>query len=539
MNLMEYMKLRMGKSNINALTTHEFKTFKIENKKGWYKRHKYLEITEEMLKSVDHYSFRKRKREKSIKITAYLPNNQKEVPLEPTICHKPTTKKANQQKTNKIKCADKSAFLAEVCPLFQKTFQQIENTTQNIYINGRAGTGKSTFLNYLRRSTRKKIAIVAPTGIAALNVGGQTIHSFFSFKPGFIDITALKPQRSRVLSALELLIIDEISMVRADVFDGIDATLRQVRKNNQPFGGVQLCVLGDLLQLAPVVTAEEKSFFERYYSSPFFFEANVYKKAHFVLVNFDTVHRQKDDKFINLLDAVRRGDCTSEDLEKLNSRVILRASPAPGTLVLTSTRANADSINQTQLAKLPGNERVYQAVFDGQFNLQSNHLPAPDKLRLKQGAQVMLVKNDNEKRWANGTLAVVEQLYLESISVRIHDKIYEIGPEKWDTIKYELDEKKDKLAEKSLGSYRQLPVTLAWAITIHKSQGKTLARIIIDLGQQGAFAAGQLYVALSRCQSLGNIAIKQPITLEDVRYEPKVKIFLQELEKNQKLLSRC
>ena len=411
---------------------------------------------------------------------------------------------------------------------FSQAFELLENTKQNVFITGKAGTGKSTFLHYFRENTGKKIAVVAPTGVAALNVNGQTIHSFFRLKPEFIDIKAIKPNRNRVLKELELLIIDEISMVRSDVFEGIDQSLKLARKNDSPFGGVQICVIGDLFQLPPVVSRDEKTFFAQYYPSPFFFRTKSYKEAKFTTVQFGTIHRQNDAAFIQILNAIRAGTCDRIELEALNSRVSPKATPAPGTLVLTTTNALAEDINNAKLGKLSGKAREYAGEMKGEFGMKAGRLPAPEQLVLKIGTQVMFTKNDSDGRWVNGSIGMVEKMEDEHVSIRIGDVTYKVEPEKWKTIAYEFSEEQEKIIEKTLGTYKQFPLMLAWAITIHKSQGKTLERVIIDLGS-GAFAAGQLYVALSRCKSLAGIALKQPVNPTDIRCDAEVVEFMKEL----------
>lgn len=415
-----------------------------------------------------------------------------------------------------------------ITPEFQQAFDLLESTRKNVFLTGKAGTGKSTFLHYFREHTKKKIAVVAPTGVAALNVGAQTIHSFFRLKPAFVDKQALKPNRSKVLKELELLIIDEISMARADVFDGIDHSLRLARKNDKPFGGVQLCVIGDLFQLPPVVSREEKTFYAQHYTSPFFFCTQAYAQAQFTTIQFTTIHRQNDGAFIQILNAIRAGTCDAVALETLNSRLSPKATPAAGTLVLTATNALAEDINNTKLAKLAGTARSYEGALNGDFGMKAGRLPAPEELALKIGAQVMFVKNDSEGRWVNGTIGIVQKLASDIITVSIGNITYEVKPEKWKTIGYEFSEEHAKIVEKTLGTYTQFPLTLAWAITIHKSQGKTLERVIIDLGT-GAFAAGQLYVALSRCKSLAGIALKQPVAPADIRCDAEVVAFMQTL----------
>ncbi len=414
-----------------------------------------------------------------------------------------------------------------VTPEFKNAFDLLENSQKNIFLTGKAGTGKSTFLQYFRENTKKQIAVVAPTGVAALNVQGQTIHSLFRLPPRFVDPQAIKTDRRKIFKELELLIIDEISMVRADVFDGINRFLQLARKNNNPFGGVQLCVIGDLFQLPPIVSNEEKEFFIQYYSSPFFFVTKAYEAAQFQTIQFSTIHRQNDVVFIQILNAIRSGSCDKASLAILENRVSPKATPAQGTLVLTTTNALAENINNKKLAQLDGKNHQYEGELKGEFGMKGARLPSPEQLELKVGAQVMFVKNDSDGRWVNGTIGIVEKLGDEEIKVKVGDISYKVEQEKWKTIGYEFSEIEGKIIEKSLGSYTQFPLMLAWAVTIHKSQGKTLERVIIDLGN-GAFAAGQLYVALSRCKTLSGIALKQPITNRDILCDVNVTEFMQQ-----------
>jgi hypothetical protein len=414
---------------------------------------------------------------------------------------------------------------------FERAFDLLENTRRNVFLTGKAGTGKSTFLDHFRGHTRKKIAVVAPTGVAALNVYGQTIHSLFRLAPKFVDPKEIKPDRRPLFRELELLIIDEISMVRADVFNGIDLFMRLSRKNDRPFGGVQLCVIGDLFQLPPIVSPEEKSFFAQYYQSPFFFGTKAYINADFELVEFSSIHRQNDPAFIQVLNAIRSGICNNAQLELLNSRVNPKVVAAPGTLVLTTTNALAEDINSARLALLSARTRQYEGVLKGDFGMKGPRLPAPQQLVLKVGAQVMFVRNDSEKRWVNGSIGIVKWLDSDTITVKTETGVWEVEREKWKTIGYEFDERQDKIVEKALGSYTQFPLMLAWAITIHKSQGKTFERVIIDLGT-GAFAPGQLYVALSRCKSLAGIALKHPINFNDIHCNDEVITFMTKSSKH-------
>jgi ATP-dependent exoDNAse (exonuclease V) alpha subunit len=413
-------------------------------------------------------------------------------------------------------------------PEFEQAFDLLEHSRTNVFLTGKAGTGKSTFLQYFRTHTQKNVAVVAPTGVAALNVSGQTIHSFFRLKPSFVNPEEIKPIRHPLLKKLDVLIIDEISMVRADVFDGINKSLQLARRNSTPFGGVQVCIIGDLFQLPPVVANHEKEFFAQYYDSPFFFATESFEAGEFQTVLFNTIHRQQDETFIHVLNSIRSGECDGETFATLNARVNPKVVPAEGTLVLTATNALAEQINSTRLATLTTRARCYEGVLNGNFGLQGERLPAPEALTLKVGAQVMFVKNDPDGGWVNGTIGIVEHLGEDIIRVRVGEVTHEVEQEKWKTIGYEFSEEQERIVEKTLGSYTQFPLTLAWAITIHKSQGKTLERVIIDLGT-GAFAAGQLYVALSRCRTLSGIALKQPITSNDVRCDAAVVAFMQGL----------
>jgi ATP-dependent DNA helicase PIF1 len=303
--------------------------------------------------------------------------------------------------------------------------------------------------------------------------------------------------------------------------------LRLARKNHTPFGGVQICIIGDLFQLPPVVANHEKEFFAQYYPSPFFFCTKAYEEAGFKTVLFNTIHRQNDAEFIGILNAIRSGNCDAAPLATLNGRVNPKVTPAAGTLVLTTTNALAEDINNTKLAKLSGATRTYTGKTSGDFGMKGGRLPAPEDLQLKVGAQVMFVKNDSDGGWVNGTIGIVQKLADDLITVSVGDVIHEVEAEKWKSIGYEFSEEQGQIVEKTLGAYTQFPLTLAWAITIHKSQGKTLERVIIDLGT-GAFAAGQLYVALSRCKSLSGIALKQPVTNADIRCDAQVVEFMQQ-----------
>lgn len=411
----------------------------------------------------------------------------------------------------------------ELSDEFKEAFELLEETSENVFITGKAGTGKSTFLDYYRRKSKKNVVVLAPTGVAALNVRGQTIHSFFRFKPRFMELETIKTAKNnKVYKKIDVLVIDEISMVRADVFDGIERFLRlNGPKKGQFFGGVQLCVIGDLYQLPPVVSYNEKEIFHRFYNSPFFFSSGAYAGLKCNVLEFTKIYRQTEDKFISFLNRVRSGDNSQEVLDFINSRYKKEvANQEEMPIVLTSTNNVADSINIAKLNSLPGKEFSYQGKIEGVFAVQGEKLPAPEKLSLKIGAQVMFTKNDMKKRWVNGTIGTVSFLSERTVEVAVHKRdgvrSYIVEKEEWETVRYKYDEIVDKIDEEVTGSYRQYPLIPAWAITIHKSQGKTLDNVIIDLGSSGAFASGQLYVALSRCRKFENIFLRKPVLPRDV-----------------------
>ena len=398
----------------------------------------------------------------------------------------------------------------------------LEETHNNVFISGKAGTGKSTFLDNFRKKTRKKIAIVAPTGVAALNVQGQTIHSFFNIKPGLLDFQSFKPAHNQKLYGnIDLLIIDEISMVRADLFDGIEATLRKNNDKSLPFGGVQLCVIGDLFQLPPVIRQEEKQYYHQTYNSPFFFASGNYQSADFKLIKFDTVFRQADSSFIHALNKVRIGHKGEDLLSYLNQRHQAALDQDPPPITLASTNAIADKINQQELSALASQIYTFNGALTGRFAVGKDRLPSPEKLTLKKGAQVMFTRNDLvKKRWVNGTIGTVTYVDDENIEVTVKQKSgrkksFVISQEKWVSYEYEFHEKKNKLEQKEVGSFTQFPLILAWAVTIHKSQGKTLENVVVDLGH-GAFAPGQVYVALSRCRSFERLSLKNRLKPRDI-----------------------
>ena len=399
---------------------------------------------------------------------------------------------------------------------FETIVEQLENTKDHFYITGKAGSGKSTLLAYFRSVTQKNTAVLAPTGVAAIRVKGQTIHSFFGFPPKVIQTRHIKKVRQiELLQNLETLIIDEVSMVRADVFDAIDYSLRVHRKKlTQPFGGVQVIVFGDLFQLPPVVNMDESSLLERIYpNGQFFFHSNIFQDAQFKTLELQSIYRQTDDHFIYLLNAVRDGSITHSQIDNLNDSLVENFEMDEGKIILTTTNARASGINQNYLKQLSSEEFSYRAQATGQFYKEL--FPTDEVLKLKKGAQVIMIKNDPEKRWVNGSIGTIHDIAEKKIKVKINHKIYEVKKEKWDRIQYSYDDDQQEVLENVTGSFKQYPVRLAWAITIHKSQGQTFEKVIIDMSQ-GSFAPGQLYVALSRCISLEGIELLRPLKKSDV-----------------------
>ena len=399
---------------------------------------------------------------------------------------------------------------------FESIVEQLENTKDHFYITGKAGSGKSTLLAYFRSVTQKNTAVLAPTGVAAIRVKGQTIHSFFGFPPKVIQTRHIKKVKQiELLQNLETLIIDEISMVRADVFDAIDYSLRVHRKKlTQPFGGVQVIVFGDLFQLPPVVNMDESSLLERIYpNGQFFFHSNIFQDAQFKTLELQSIYRQTDDHFIYLLNAVRDGSITNSQIDNLNDSLVDNFEMDEGKIILTTTNARASGINQNYLKQLSNEEFSYRAQATGQFYKEL--FPTDEVLKLKKGAQVIMIKNDPEKRWVNGSIGTIHDIAEKKIKVKINHKIYEVKKEKWDRIQYSYDDDQQEVLENVTGSFKQYPMRLAWAITIHKSQGQTFEKVIIDMSQ-GSFAPGQLYVALSRCISLEGIELLRPLKKSDV-----------------------
>lgn len=426
---------------------------------------------------------------------------------------------------------------------WQQALQIVQYTCRSLFLTGKAGTGKSTFLRYVAESTKKKYVILAPTGIAAINAGGQTLHSFFK-----LPFHPLLPNDSRynirnirktlkysgdtikLLRELELIIIDEISMVRSDIIDFIDKVLRIYCRNmREPFGGKQLLLVGDIFQLEPVIKEDEWRLMQPFYSSAYFFAAKVWQEIRLVSIELRKVYRQSDKHFIGMLDRIRQNQATEEDLKAINARSHVSAPQVRGDgsfeITLATRRDTVDYINEQQLSELEGEATTFKGRITGEFPETS--LPAPMELEVKPGAQVIFIKNDKEKRWVNGTLGVVIYIDREEGVITVVDEDgheYDVEREIWENMRYTFNEKEQKIEEEQLGTFIQFPLRLAWAITVHKSQGLTFRKVRIDFSG-GAFAGGQTYVALSRCTSLEGITLEEPIRKSDIFVRAEVVAF--------------
>lgn len=412
----------------------------------------------------------------------------------------------------------------------------MEETNKHLFLTGKAGTGKSTLLEYFRLNTRKEIAVLAPTGVAALNVDGQTIHSFFGFKPSITPekIKKINGPDAAIYKEFDTIVIDEVSMVRADLLDCIEKFMRlNGPYKKQWFGGVQMIFIGDLYQLPPVVSGAEREIFSHRYESPYFFSAQVFKEKSFSMefIELEKVYRQTEQDFINLLNGIRNRTCTEDDIERLNGNCDPEAkSPADGFYVtLTSTNDLANQRNLEMLEALPGREFTLVGKMSGVFERSS--LPAEETLTLKPACQIMLVNNDKFGRWVNGTLGIVKGLSRvggedDRVIVRLDNgNTVEVVPNVWELFEYQYDRTTRKISTRTTGTFTQYPIRLAWAVTIHKSQGKTFDRVIIDMGR-GAFAHGQVYVALSRCTNFAGIVLTKTIQKSHIRMDWRVAKFL-------------
>lgn len=422
------------------------------------------------------------------------------------------------------------AFVSLIAPILNESqlraFAEIENSNRNILILGQAGTGKSTFVNYLKSASKKRIICACPTAVSALNIGGQTIHSLFQIQPrDFVmpDLLKLKSRPRNILNAADLLIIDEVSMVSPDILDAMDILSRWARKNNLPFGGLQVVAIGDLFQLPPVITRDAEQFYLESYGMPnaYFFDAHAYKRADFNRADFDFVYRQSDDNLLQHLFDLRTGADIAEALNYFNNLKIADAAKRENAVIITPFRAVADRINADRLAQIPAPEITYKGELTGNFN--EKDVPAPMNLTLKIGALVVFVKNGND--WHNGSMGIVRELSHNLIKVQLlGGELVDVKPDKWEKMEYERDEK-DKLVENEVGSYKQFPLALGYAMTIHKAQGKTLDAVVVDISR-GAFAHGQTYVALSRTRRADDMHIAAPLRGRDIIFDRRVLEFV-------------
>lgn len=423
-------------------------------------------------------------------------------------------------------------------PEFTRALHVMESAHQHIFITGRAGTGKSTLLNHFRDHTKKKVAVLAPTGVAAINVKGQTIHSFFKFN-NTITVQSVKKlsreKQGQIYRNLDAIVIDEISMVRADLLDCIEKFMRLNGKNpEKPFGGVQMIFIGDLYQLPPVVPSKEKEIFSSYYKSPYFFSAHFFETFEMEVIELEKIYRQQDPEFINLLNAIRTKTVTDGDMAYLNQRLMPKFNPPEKDcfVYLTPLNQEAEKINTERLNQLTARAYQFSANIKGNFGRE--YYPTAETLTLKVGSQIMLVNNDPNQRWVNGSMGKITEIFEDKeegfpiVMARLDNGTEVcIAPHKWEVSRFFLEN--SQIHAEVVGAFTQYPIVLAWAITIHKSQGKTFKNVIFDIGR-GAFSAGQVYVALSRCTNYEGLILRKPIYKKDIWVNYDVVKFLTQFQ---------
>ena len=424
----------------------------------------------------------------------------------------------------------------EINSQFAKALQQMRESSKCLFVTGRAGTGKSTLLKYFVRTEKEKPVVLAPTGVAALNAGGQTIHRFFRFKidvtPESVSNKKLYPEEKSLFRALKTVIVDEASMLRADLLDCIDILLKRCRgRKHTPFGGVRMIFFGDLYQIPPVVTSGERKIFQELYPSPYFFHSKAFDGMQWDIIELEKIYRQKDPVFIEILNRIRKGAATEEDILKLNERAIpdFKIPKTGFWITLTGTNRRADAVNARQLNSLSDTLQTSYAKTTGDFGRE--HCPAPLELSFKKKAQIMMLNNDPEGRWVNGSVGAVEKIISikpgeESLLVRLQGENAPATVQRcqWELIRFGLEE--GKIVSQTVGKFSQLPFRLAWAVTIHKSQGKTCPQMVFDCDR--FFGFGQAYVALSRCSSLQGLVLRRPLSLRDIRTDFRIQKFFTE-----------